>query len=202
MRNTFNLHVRLHWQLLDSNTRSTLHQLDQSFTIYQQTRGFPPYRFRILMKKRVIYPVHCGKISHVVQEDGDFDDVLERGAGFVQDFTKISQSLGLSVRSVMVLSALFQGWFWTDCAISNSTLHQGFSFWVHAQTPRTIYHAIADDGLGIKGKRWRSLLRKNFDFIRHLCLRYLRNALPLVKEWGILLDSRGPGKEIKCPACR
>ncbi len=44
----------------------------------------------MLLEEGVIDAVHCSKVGHVVQEDSNFDNVLERRTSFVKDLTKIS----------------------------------------------------------------------------------------------------------------
>lgn len=49
--------------------------------------------------------VHLGKVGHVVEEDVDLDDLLDRGVGFFQDGDDVLAALGGLVGDV----ALDQG---------------------------------------------------------------------------------------------
>ena len=60
MRHNLNLHIRLQWQLMHRNTR--------------------PGGLLVAEPFRIL-PIHSGEVVHGGQVDGDFDDVVDGGAG-------------------------------------------------------------------------------------------------------------------------
>ena len=74
MRNTLNLHIRLHRQLMHGHTR--------------------PARLEV-PEPLLIFAVHGREVVHAREEDADFDDVVHRGTGFGEDGREVGEALFL-----------------------------------------------------------------------------------------------------------
>ena len=77
MRDTLNLHIRLHRQLVHGHTRPARLELPEPF---------------------LIFAVHGREIVHACEEDADFDDVVHGGTGFGEDGREVGEALFLGKR--------------------------------------------------------------------------------------------------------
>lgn len=77
MRNTLNLHIRLHWQLVHGHTRPARLEVSEPF---------------------LIFAVDGREIVHGSEEDADLDDVVHGGTGFGEDGREVGEALFLGKR--------------------------------------------------------------------------------------------------------
>lgn len=98
--------------------------------------------------------IHVGEFVHIVNENVDFDDFVDRSTRCFEDMSQVFDALVLLCVVLALISLafayfLFRGQKEAYSASLDVSLNQLSSHRVHANGTRAVYYAIGDDGLRV-----------------------------------------------------